>query len=236
MIKKKLPALAMILSLVLCGCAGGSTETVSSVTSVSEIPPASVSSVSSKESDTRTGTDPVPKTSVSETPDPEEYSVAEKILSEMTLEEKAAQMTIVAFDIFNEDVSACFSELKPGGVILFSKNFTSEEDLGKLTGELSENSKRSGIPAFISIDQEGGTVQRIRFSGDYPKASEIGAGGDEAYAYDNGLKIGKELASYGINLDFAPVMDVNSNPNNPVIGNRSFSDNPETVSKMGIAT
>ena len=237
MIKKMLPAFAMILSLGLCGCTVSGTESISvdSGASVSEIPPASVSSVSSEEPKTPSETPPVPDTSDTGTSESEEYSRAEEILSKMTLEEKAAQMTIVAFDVWNSDVEQCFLDTKPGGFILFSKNITDADSLKNLTSTLSLNSKDAGVPAFIAVDQEGGTVQRVRFSGDYPKASEIGATKEAGLAYDNGAKIGTDLAALGFNLDFAPVMDVNSNPNNPIIGNRSFSADADVVSEMGVA-
>ncbi len=238
----------VILGLALAGCGGKETGSETAIASVSEIQTTPTDSEAGKDSDssatssenTRTSaleasTDHEGATALPGSQKQSEETRAEQLLSQMSLEEKAAQMTIVAFDIWNDDVEKCFLDTKPGGFILFSKNISSKEELQTLTSTLALNSANAGVPAFIAVDQEGGTVQRVRFSGNYPKASEIGASNDAGRSYDNGFKIGTELASLNFNLNFAPVMDVNSNPNNPVIGNRSFSDDPDVVSKMGIA-
>ncbi len=86
----------------------------------------------------------------------------------------------------------------------------------------------------MSVDEEGGVVSRIpKEMGRFESAWDVGATGDLNYAFEHGKAIGETIKSLGFNLDFAPVLDVNSNPNNPVIGNRAFSDDPEIVKKMG---
>ena len=84
-----------------------------------------------------------------------------------------------------------------------------------------------GIPLYITIDQEGGMVTRIFEDGTFfPGAMTIAATNNVEYAYKIGDLMGKELIDLGINMDLAPVLDVNNNPKNPVIGVRSFSDDP----------
>ncbi len=233
------------------GCTSGSGTTTGSLSSVSQQDPskfsvsasvsASAESVASASTTASAGTSASADSSVTATvsddpgtqePDPDAF--IRDMVADMTLEEKVAQMTVPAFNVWDENVSALFAETNPGGVILFAKNIKSEEDLKNLTASLKSLSGDKP-EMFISIDQEGGIVQRITFSKKYPKAADIGAKGSKEASYQNGLEIGEELSEYGINVDFAPVMDVNSNPQNPVIGNRSFSDDPNVVSEMGIA-
>lgn len=111
-----------------------------------------------------------------------------------------------------------------GGVIFFTKDINSEE---QLVTDIKNIKEHALIPPFISIDQEGGRVERtenIR-----PKRLS------QKYAYQKGLlktqseEIASELVNWGFNLNFAPCVDVNTNPNNPIIGERSFSSNPEEV-------
>ncbi len=115
-----------------------------------------------------------------------------------------------------------------GGVILFSKDITSQENLINLIKEIKT---KSVIPPFISIDQEGGRVERTenitpkRLSAKY--AFEKG----ETFLKQQTTSMAEELQNYGFNLNFAPCADVNTNPNNPIIGERAFSNNPDDVIK-----
>src|SRR5699024_1112946 len=90
------------------------------------------------------------------------------------------------------------------------------------------------IPLFISVDQEGGQVERLPGLPSLKSAGEIGEH-DRKFAYENGQLLAELLKAYGMNLNFAPVLDVNSNPNNPVIADRACGDNAEIVSEMGIS-
>lgn len=115
-----------------------------------------------------------------------------------------------------------------GGVIFFTRDISSKEQFTSLVSNIKKIAKR---PLFLSIDQEGGRVERTEnIHGRYlsPRyACEKG----EHFLKIQTQKIAKELISYGLNLNFAPCADVNTNPNNPIIGERAFSDNPEIVSK-----
>jgi beta-N-acetylhexosaminidase len=115
------------------------------------------------------------------------------------------------------------------GVCLFRKNLVEATQLRKLTADLRE---AMGPHALIGIDQEGGSVARITFLPQAPSAMALGAIGDEAIAAEVGAAVSRGLRSMGINWNFAPVIDVNNNPANPVIAERSFGADPDHVSRM----
>jgi len=157
-----------------------------------------------------------------------------------SIEKKIGQMLMVWFEgsHITPEVERMIAEYKVGGVVLFrwAGNLESREQIAQLTGELQSFSMReTGAPLFISVDQEGGIVTRIPGATDFPGNMALGATGSTEYAYDVGSIIGKELSALGINMDLAPVLDVNVNPANPVIGLRSFGEDADLVSKLGIA-
>lgn len=123
-------------------------------------------------------------------------------------------------------------DLRVGGVILFKRNVESPKQIRALTKALHALPSRP----LISIDQEGGRVARLRepFT-EMPPAAVVGAGGDPRLARRIGEAIGRELSSVGIDIDFVPVLDVHSNPDNPVIGDRAFASDPDTVARFGVA-
>lgn len=158
----------------------------------------------------------------------------------MTVEEKVGQMLMVGVPGVHAQVEAkrLIDEHRVGGVILFAENVLAPEQVAQLNRELQQMAEEAGAPdpLFISIDQEGGPVARIRdgFT-PLPSAMAIGATGSAAYAEAVGALNGAELAAVGVNMNLAPVLDVNNNPHNPVIGLRSFSEDPEVVAEFGIA-
>jgi beta-N-acetylhexosaminidase len=120
------------------------------------------------------------------------------------------------------------------GAILFSRNFESAEQFASLCAELK---RRVGRPLLTSVDQEGGRVRRLRgapFS-DLPAMRAVGAAGDPALARELGSLLGRELRAVNVDLGYAPVLDVDTNPDNPVIGDRSFSRDPHQVAALGAA-
>src|SRR5437763_10812917 len=117
-------------------------------------------------------------------------------------------------------------------VVLFRDNLGTEEDVRALTAGLRE---AMGPTALIGIDQEGGAVVRTTFLPQPPAAMALGAAGDASLAHDVGAAVARGLRSIGFNWNFAPVLDVNNNPANPVIAERSFSANPEDVARLGAA-
>ena len=125
-----------------------------------------------------------------------------------------------------------------GGIALFSQNITSPSQLTKLISDFQSISK---TPLFFGIDEEGGIVARIANSKNFDvekfsNMGSIGATGDTNNAYNVGKTIGAYLKEYGVNLDFAPVSDVNTNPDNPVIGTRAFGSDPNLVAQMVSST
>lgn len=166
-------------------------------------------------------------------------SLDEKVnyaMQHMTLDEKIAQMLIVYYSSYSYDetLSEVIKNVNPGGFILFNDNILNHEQLNNFIRKMKEDSK---IPMFISIDQEGGLVQRLKPTNDI-KVSLIPAMStitDEADAFNIGKTIGNDLKKYGINMNFAPVIDINMSDENTVIDSRSFGSVPETVSKLGLA-
>ena len=178
-----------------------------------------------------------------------------EIIEDMTLEEKIGQMIIADFQIWNENPEDENSESVPvtvlndeireaiardrfGGIILFACNCPENEQTLELVTQMQEanaaSDRKHPIPLLIATDQEGGIVARlgegIRGIGNMA----VTATGEEDNAYTIASTMGKELSALSINVDFAPVLDVNNNPANPVIGVRSFSDDPEVVSRYGV--
>lgn len=167
---------------------------------------------------------------------PEEIEIN---LNNLTIEEKIGQMLIIDYQkpTFDEELKNTLEKIKPGGFILFSANFQNYNQSLELINNIKNTSK---IPMFISIDQEGGRVQRLKnLKGaaitSIPSMAKIGATKNIENAYNTGNKIANDLNKFGINMNFAPVIDVYSNNKNKVIGDRSFGNDPYLVAKMGIS-
>jgi len=151
----------------------------------------------------------------------------EEKLSTLTLEQKLWQLITV-------DTGALKDTLCPvGGVILFGPDITDSASLKHLTDSLHALESEP----LISIDEEGGRVARIGLNKNFnvphiPPAAQLK---DTADAYAAGLAIGRYLKEYGFDIDFAPVADVNTNPENVVIGNRAFSTDPTVAAGMVVS-
>lgn len=119
-----------------------------------------------------------------------------------------------------------------GGVIFFTQNIKTSEQFKKLIQDIKKETK---TPLFLSIDQEGGRVERTEniFGPQKYLNAKLAAVEGRDFLKKQTQQIAKELKDFGINLNFAPVLDVNTNPNNPIIGERAFSDNPDEVIKFG---
>ncbi len=115
-----------------------------------------------------------------------------------------------------------------GGVIFFTRDIKSKEQFKKLITDIKS---KSLVQPFLSIDQEGGRVERTENIHERYLSPRYAFNKGENFLEEQNLNIARELKEYGINLNFAPCADVNTNPNNPIIGERAFSDNPDTVSK-----
>ena len=160
-------------------------------------------------------------------------------LSNMTIDEKIGQMMIIYYSSQSMDstLKKAIEDVKPGGFILFSDNMSSYDGTLRLIKDIKSLSK---VPMFISIDEEGGRVQRLLSVkgtdvSDVPSMYDVGLKNDIELTYNVGKLIAEELRVFGINLDFAPDIDVYSNPNNTVIGKRSFGSDKELVAKHGLS-
>lgn len=190
------------------------------------------------------------------TPD-DEASIIYACIENMTLREKVGQLFIIRPDsldltqtqeqiedpsakgvtALSDEMAAVLRDYPVGGIVLFGKNIVDSEQLINLIGSLQNT---SGIPLFMVVDEEGGIVARLanHSAFDLPKyasAAAVGASEDPADALDMGNTIGAYLHDFGFNMNFAPVGDVNTNPDNPVIGSRAFSSNAAVAADMAKA-
>ena len=179
--------------------------------------------------------------------DPVEEQAAQ-LVSQMTLEDKIAQMFVItpnALTGYASGVTAAGDTTKEayqsrpvGGIVYMTDNLTDPEQTTTMLSNMQEIAReRTGLPVFLCVDEEGGSVARIAGNDafgvtDVGNMSDIGASGDVQNAYNAGSTIGSYLAALGFNVDFAPVADVLTNPDNQVIGQRSFGSDAQTVAGM----
>lgn len=179
--------------------------------------------------------------------DPVEEQAAQ-LVSQMTLEDKIAQMFVItpnALTGYASGVTAAGDTTKEayqsrpvGGIVYMADNLTDPEQTTTMLSNMQEIAReRTGLPVFLCVDEEGGSVARIAGNDafgvtDVGNMSDIGASGDVQNAYNAGSTIGSYLAALGFNVDFAPVADVLTNPDNQVIGQRSFGSDAQTVAGM----
>ena len=163
-------------------------------------------------------------------------------LKRMTLEEKVGQMMMVGFygSDPTSDIRRLIEESHAGSVILFaySDNIQTPDQTARLNNGLQAiaSGTRLGIPLIIATDQEGGVVARMTEGAtELPGNMALGAGRDPEGSYRAAQLTAKELRAVGIQMNLAPVLDVNVNPENPVIGVRSYGESPRLVSKLGAA-
>jgi len=158
----------------------------------------------------------------------------------MTLEQAVGQQFLLTFEGREAPPEQFLEVLRGqhvGGVVLFRhKNMGNLAELRGLTQALQHAAAESGQPPLlIAADQEGGQLIAVDQTTPFPGNMALGAAGSDKLAYKVGRAIGKELSAVGINVDFAPVCDVNSNPQNPVIGTRSFGEDPKLVARLSVA-
>jgi beta-N-acetylhexosaminidase len=125
-------------------------------------------------------------------------------------------------------------EFQLGGVTLFKRNIEAPEQVAELSHDLQSLS--SELPPWIAVDQEGGRVARLHapFT-EWPPMATLGRSGDEKLAYRFAAALAAELKAVGISLDYAPVLDIHTNPKNPVIGDRALGEDADTVARLGAA-
>ena len=133
-----------------------------------------------------------------------------------------------------DDLRRLVAAFDLGGVIYFARNIVEPAQVRELSREVAALARE--WPLWVSVDQEGGRVARLRspFT-EWPPANTLGRSGDEALAERFARALAAELAAVGINLDYTPVLDVHTNPANPVIGDRALSADPEQAGRLGAA-
>lgn len=157
-----------------------------------------------------------------------------QILTRQDVRAIAGRMIICGFDgtSVTPELRELLREVQPLGLILFARNIESPEHVAEFARELK--SLRKNEPLLLSVDQEGGRVARIRAPAtEWPTMREVGRAGDPQLAYRVGQALARELRAMSFDIDYAPVLDVDTNPDNPVIGDRAFSDHPEQVGELG---
>ncbi|MDY0404891.1 glycoside hydrolase family 3 N-terminal domain-containing protein [Virgibacillus sp. 179-BFC.A HS] len=156
----------------------------------------------------------------------------------MTLDEKIGQMVIAGLSGTTADAQAIslIQDYKVGGFIFYANNLQNQKQSIQLVNQLKHENRQNRFPLFLSVDQEGASVSRLPGVQKLPNNRSIGNKDDGNFSYEIGKMLGRQVRSFGMNMDFAPVLDVDSNPNNPVIGDRSFGKNPELVANLGIQT
>ena len=157
-------------------------------------------------------------------------------IDNMMLDEKIGQLITVGIDGYSLDDNAkdLIGSKKVGGIILFKNNVNDSNQLLQLINSIKETNSTNKIPIFISVDEEGGRINRFpKEIKALPSNKIVGNKNDSNLAYDIGKDIGYALSSFGYNMDFAPVLDINSNPNNTVIGDRAFSSDKNIVANLG---
>ena len=206
-----------------------------------------------KRAEAESGTEEIPETEAETGVETEgateikEDARIEDCIRKLTLEEKVAQLFLVTPDSFMEfygfnvagpATQETFNEYPISGLIMMGHNLDNVPQIQNMNANLQSFSlERIGLPMFIATDEEGGTVARVAGNGNLRVSNvgnmwDIGETGDAQKAYEAGSYVGGYLRDYGFNLDFAPVADVLSNPDNQVIGVRSFGSDPALVSSM----
>lgn len=172
---------------------------------------------------------------------------AEELMANMSLGDKIAQMFIITPEALT-DVSPVtealdhtknsYNTYPVGGIIYFEQNILSPDQLSRMSQNIQKYSlKRTGVQAFISTDEEGGRVARLADNAamgipNVGAMRNIGNSGSTDKAYQTGVIIGNYLLQNGINMDFAPVADVDTDSNQSVVGDRAFGSDPQIVAKM----
>jgi beta-N-acetylhexosaminidase len=158
----------------------------------------------------------------------------------MTLEQAVGQQFLLSFigkQRPSPEILEIIRRQHLGGVVLFRhKNMGSLAELRGLTAALQKAAAQAGQPPLlIAADQEGGQLMAIGDGTPFPGNMALGATRSKKLAYKVGQALGREVAAVGVNVDFAPVCDVNNNPNNPVVGTRSFGEDPAVVGQLSAA-
>ncbi len=159
-----------------------------------------------------------------------------KTVKEMTLKEKLGQLILPGFHstYYDDQIRTLIEDYHVGNVILFTRNFENASQIRKLTSKIHEEViKHTGHIPFIAIDQEGGLVTRMMKDVTFAPGPMSASASIPDATYYTGKMLAEDMIRLGMNFNLAPSLDVNNNPNNPVINVRSYSDDPSVVAKLG---
>ncbi|WP_111978468.1 glycoside hydrolase family 3 protein [Algibacillus agarilyticus] len=170
------------------------------------------------------------------------HKIAQKLMLDLRFYSSATTQKLEPVTELPNEIASLISDTGLGGVILFSENLDNAQQIIKLTHDLQKAAQQSEFssPMLISVDQEGGRVTRLPVSASTPFTGNMSIGATYKkfgvhYAIATGQAIANDLTLLGINVNNAPCIDINNNPDNPVINIRSFSEDPVTVAKLGAA-
>lgn len=239
-----LTMLVVILLLAVAGCRNGGEPGNPGDNGAGASPPGQVQEPQTPSPDDEDGTPPPSGSTDNEgeegnLPENETDDAVAELLNSMTVKEKIGQLVLVGIEgtALDNTSRRLLEDYHVGGFIFFKDNIESVQQSVKLFNDLKEANEANPVPLWLSIDEEGGRV--TRFPDEYvklPSSGKIGRSDDLTLTKQVGGLIAQKVSGLGINMVFAPVLDIDSNPNNPVIGDRSFGTTAETVSAQGIAS
>lgn len=225
--------MAIVFTALITGCTSSSPNSSLS-TSTSTSPANHTENSSTSQLLTQT---PSPAPEPTSAPVKESDPITLK-LAKMTLEEKVGQMLLVGIEgtVLDAQAKRMITEDKIGGIILYKDNIKSLKGMVQLINSLKKSNSGNPAPLFMSVDQEGGKVSRMpkEYSAMYSNGT-VGSLNNANAAEMMGRLLARVVSSAGFNMNFAPVLDIHSNPKNPVIGDRSFGNSASQVTTLGIA-
>jgi len=242
-LRRRLHALIPALGIVLAACSpvaptaapvpAATAPATPIATATARAPIATATPLTAPRADQMPTPTPGPRDNVATPMSTTPRQVAQQVIDRMTLEQKVGQVFMLGFTgtSLDDDNRALIRGLHLGGVTLFGRNIENAQQLAELDRQLQ--TVADPVPLFISVDQEGGLVVRVTDGATiFPGNMAVGATGDPALARQVAQASATELLAMGVNMDLAPVVDVNTNPLNPVIGVRSFGSNADLVTKF----
>ena len=180
---------------------------------------------------------PTPTPTATPVPLNTDEEIARALVQKMSLDQKLGQMVISEFygSTLNGDLSQMIKGSQIGGVLIENKNGNAKTR-SQLIALNKAMQSQAGLPLFISTDFEGGLVNELRLiTGERPSEAAIGATGSTQVAYNAGRNAASDLTALGLNVNFMPIVDILTNPNNPGLVGRTFGNNPTLVTNMGRA-
>ena len=235
--KKKLLLILVVLSMIIVGCSFDSSNDDPTDDADFEIGEGA-SRDSEDDMEEEKGNSKEEKSEEVEGDEMGEKNPIQSMIAQMTLEEKIGQLVMPGIEGYetNKEAKTLLDEYHVGGFIILGENVENTGQLLKLTNDIKAANSGNKFPLFLAIDEEGGRISRMpeEFV-DLPTTRDIGKLHDPDLSYEIGQVLAKQVQAFGLNINFAPVLDIDSNPDNPVIGDRSFGPSPAIVSELGIA-